>query len=158
MIGTLVAAAALASAGDDSWAKFSAHQARSRLNIDVEIGTDEITDAGPIFWIRRTIQTPRQKKQISRVDTKSCPQMLAALRSLRDLPMPRPNMWPLDGDEFIVTADGASYSLTISAAYPGASPGDLTLNSNVGTPLAAWVDDTLSALDSCITRAGAASP
>lgn len=146
LIPTLAAVAALVGAYDDGWARFSAHHALGRLNIDVEIGTDEITDAGSIFWIRRTIQAPGRKTVTSKVDTRSCPQMLAALDVLRDLPMPRPS---LPGDASIVTADGTGYSLTISAAYAGASPGDVTLTSNVGTPLAAWVEDALSKLDSC---------
>jgi hypothetical protein len=78
--------------------------------------------------------------------------MLVSLRSLRDLPMPRPNVPLLDEGPVIVTADGTGYSLTIPVAYPGAIPQDLTLTSNIGTPLAAWVEDALAALDSCIPK------
>lgn len=152
LIATLVGAAALASANDDSWAKFSAHHALSHVDVDVEIGWGERTQGEPVYTIRRSIRKLRQKAQTTQTDTKSCPRMLAALRALRDLPMPRPSMPPLPGDEVIITADGTAYSLTISATYPGASAGDLTVGSNVDTPLAAWVDDALATLDSCMPK------
>ena len=132
---TLMAALALTSAGDTGWARFSARQALSHLNIDVEIGT-QVTGGEEIYWMRRTIQKPGRKTQISQVDARSCPTMLASVRSLRDLPMPRPNVPLLNDEPINVTADGTGYSLTIPVAYPGAIPHDLTLTSNVGTPLA----------------------
>lgn len=152
LIATLIAAGVLASAGDDGWAKFSAHHALSHVDVDVEVGTAEQAAGEPVYWIRRSIRKLRQKSQTTQVDTKSCPQMLRALRALRDLPMPRPNLPPLPGDEVIITADGTAYSLTISAAYPGASAGDVTVASNVDTPLAAWVDDALATLDACTRK------
>ena len=150
LIGTLAAALAFASADDDVWARFSAHHALSRLNIDVEIGFVHGTGDEPVYWIRRRIQRPRQKPQTSRVDTQSCPQMLTALKSLHDLPMPRANLLFLDPTYLI--ADGTGYSLTIPAAYPSSPPGELTLNSNVGTPLADWIEDALATLDSCMPK------
>jgi hypothetical protein len=150
LIGTLAAALTLTS--DDGWARFSARQALSRLSIDVEIGIEDRTPGAPTYWIRRTVQRPRQKTQISRTDTGSCPRMLAALRSLRDLPMPRANMPLLDDAETTVTVDGTHYELTMPVAYAGASLGDLTLTSKDDTPLAAWVENTLSTLDSCMPK------
>lgn len=78
--------------------------------------------------------------------------MFALLRSLRDLPMPHPNMPSLDEDQISVTADATSYSLKVSARYPGSIFGDLTVTAIDGSPLAAWVDDALATLDSCMPK------
>ena len=147
----LVAALMLASANDESWAKFSAHQALSRHAIDVSIGT-QITAGEEIYWFRRSVRKPGQKIETSQTDTRSCPRMLVVLRALRELPMPRPKLPFADNEPLVVTADGGEYSLTISVGYPGAIPQDLTLTSNVGTPLAAWVEDALATLDSCVPK------
>jgi hypothetical protein len=151
LIGALVAATSLASASDDVWARFSAHHALSRLEIDVEIGIADRTPGKPIYRIRRSTKKFRGKPQISEVDTRSCPAMLAALKSLGDLQMPRANL-PLQDDFIIITADGTAYSLTMPAAYPNAATSDITLTSKDDTPLAAWVDNALATLDSCMPR------
>jgi hypothetical protein len=147
LIGTVAAVLALAREDDDVIARFSAHQALSRVDIDVAIHITGKSPDDPSYWISRTIRKPRQKTQTSEFYTRTCPQMLAVLRSLHDLPMPRAYIPPQD--PLFVVADGTGYSLTIDAAYPEALPGELTLHSNVGTPLAAWIDDALATLDSC---------
>jgi hypothetical protein len=154
LIGALAAALALADANDHGWIRFSAHHALSRLSIDVEFGTIPTGPGEPhAFWIRRTIQAPRRKTETAEVDTRSCPQMLTAIRSLHDLAMPRPSLLGMaPGEEVIITVDGTEYSLTMPAAYPGAGVGEVTAKSNYGTPLAAWVDSALVTLDACIAK------
>ena len=152
LAGMFATALALTTSKYDGWATFSAHHALSRLDIDVKVGT-QITGGEELYWIRRTIRKPGRKPQTSQVDTRSCPQMLITLRSLRDLPMPRPKLpFPSD-DPIVVTADGIGYSLTVPVAYPGTFlTQDVTLTSNIGTPLATWVDDALARVDSCMPK------
>jgi len=52
----------------------------------------------------------------------------------------------------IVTADGVEYSITVPAAYSDASADDMTLKSNVNTPLAGWIEATLMTLEGCISK------
>lgn len=137
---------------DEGWIRFSAHHALSHVDIDVSIGT-QITGGEKIYWIRRTTQKLGRKTGASQIDSRSCPRILPALRSLSDLPMPRPKLpFPSD-DSIIVTSDGTGYSLTVPVAYPGEFvTQDVTLRSNIGTPLAAWVDDALAIVDSCMPK------
>ncbi len=137
---------------DEGWIKFSAHHALSHVDIDVSIGT-QITGGQEIYWIRRTTQKLGRQTGASQIDSRSCPRILPALRSLSDLPMPQPKLpFPSDAP-IIVTADGIGYSLTVPVAYPGEFlTHDVTLTSNVGTPLAAWIDDALAIVDSCMPK------
>ena len=150
----LIAALALLASppvpADDGWARFSAHHARSRVEIDVAIGTTRSDKGDIIYWVRRTTKRPSQWAEVSRTDSVRCPAILAMLRSMRDLPAPRPAPPLLDNADIIVTADGTTYALTAPAAYPGKSAGEMTLSSNVGTPLADWVERSLAALSQCL--------
>ena len=150
----LIAALALLASqpvpADDGWARFSAHHALSRVSIEVAIGTMRSDKGAVIYWVRRTTKRPGQWAEISRTDSARCPAILAMLRSMRTLPAPRPAP-PLPGNtDIIVTADGTRYELHAPAAYPGMSEGAMTLSSNVGTPLADWVERSLAALGPCL--------
>ncbi|GAA0296848.1 hypothetical protein GCM10009087_03300 [Sphingomonas oligophenolica] len=135
---------------DNGWARFSAHQARSRIAVDVAIGTTRSASGKPVYWVRRTTKRPGQWAEVSRTDSVRCPAVLTMLRSMRDLPAPRPAPPLLDNADIVVTADGTGYELHAPAAYPGKGEGEMTLSSNIGTPLADWVERSLAALRPCL--------
>jgi hypothetical protein len=152
LIATLALLAAQPWPADDGWARFSAHQQLARIEVDVAIGTmpGPTSKGDLVYWVRRTTKRPDQWPEIARTDSIRCPAILAMVRSMRDIPAPRPVPPMLDGADIVVTADGVSYELQAPAAYPGRGTGVMTISSNVGTPLAAWVEHSLAALGQCL--------
>ena len=112
------------------------------------------------YLIRRRL-IPVEEGQIEHAYTNSrdCPAALEHIRELPHLVMPAPHVPPLDGEEqLVVVTDGARYVLEGRGSFPfrrsDASPHDRThadyrIESNVGTPLARWVDSMLAALQPC---------
>lgn len=66
--------------------------------------------------------------------------------SLAGLPLPRPQTPSFDTE---IIVDGVGYSVTVQVGYGRQSSGPLTFSSNVGTPLAAWVDGAIAKLEHC---------
>ena len=62
--------------------------------------------------------------------------------------MPRPAPPGVGDDEFEIVMDGVGYALHMPAAF-GRNSRSLNLTSNVGTPLAAWVDGAMTRMASC---------
>ena len=135
---------------DDGWAQFSAHHMLSHIVIDVAIGSTQSDKGEVIYWVRRTTRHLDESPGVAHTDNVRCPALLAVLRSMRDLPAPRPAPPLLDNADILVTADGTLYELHAPAAYSGRTPGEITLSSNVGTPLANWVERSLAALQPCM--------
>ena len=135
---------------DDGWAQFSAHHMLSHIDFDVAIGSTQSNKGEVIYWVRRTTRHPGQSLGVAHADSVRCPAVLAVLRSMRDLPAPRPAPPLLDNADILVTADGTLYELHAPAAYSGKTPGEISLSSNVGTPLADWVERSLAALQPCM--------
>lgn len=79
--------------------------------------------------------------------SRTCP-AVREVASLADLPPPE---FQPPGDGIEVVADGVWYSVTVPAGYGGQSGEPLKLTSNIGTPLAAWVDGALARLERCWT-------
>lgn len=120
--------------------------------IAVEIGTLRLKTTGPNeYWFKETV-TIGDEKIIWWTDTVRCPAGLSVLRNVRELQMPRVDVPFLDNDEIIVTADGIHYELSGDAAYDGRSAGGFMISSNVGTPLAKWVDESIETLSPCWSK------
>ena len=81
-----------------------------------------------------------------------CPAARSVLASAVQLEMPRIGIIGLEDDSILVTADGVRYRLNAEAAYPGQSLYDIEINSNLNTPLARWVDQSLLTLEPCWSR------
>jgi hypothetical protein len=138
------------SPGEDAgWARFSMKPALARTEIEVEIGTAQTTGRPVVYWFRRMTRVQGKESGVIQIDTRSCPKLTEALRSLQELSAPHAVVPFLDSDDVIVTADGVRYSLTVPAAYRNASSDDMTLQSNEGTPLADWIKQTLATLQVC---------
>lgn len=133
----------------DGWGSFSARGVRSRIEISVIIGTENTRENQVDYWFLQTISNPGQSRRTSRVSTRQCPAMLFLLEELRNLPSPRIQPPFLEDSDVTVTADGIGYTLTMPAAYSTAAAGEITLRSNVGTPLAAWIDRAVGQLAAC---------
>lgn len=120
--------------------------------------------AGVSLYVRRAGETPfllarrvrvRPGEEAARIDWAAgpdCPALPAAVARMEELPPPRIDA-PLVGREpadITVVADGASYFLWSSfARYSGGAPGELEVRTVEGTPAAAWIDETLAALEPC---------
>jgi hypothetical protein len=80
--------------------------------------------------------------------SRACPAALRQLIALESLELPRPNV-PGLGDELqTITMDGVTYRLEGLGLY-GPASANFTLESNVGTPLARWIEGTLATLAPC---------
>lgn len=145
LVLTAMAAAVVAS-DNAGWATFS-RTAYSPSPIEVTIGIlSGPTLAGktkPVFWFRAT-----EKGRPTRwTDTQQCPAALPSISEMRAIQMP-PDP-PVDGIYIsAVTLDSAHYMLDAPA-----SEGELSTRVRIisvdNTPLAGWVDTTLTRLAPC---------
>ena len=129
-----------------AWGEFSRSPALQRTRTTVEIGTlGSDRRGGPLqYWLRRTV-VERWVETVSWTDTRRCAAVRPALRAMAELAPPRfapPGMGPAGP----IVMDGVGYRLRAPSQYGG-----IAIDSNVGTPLAQWVDSTLGALRSCWT-------
>jgi hypothetical protein len=130
---------------------FSRHGARDREGVRVYVTLLRST-AGPVQYAFRQIVTgPKDEDEgpPEYTDTVACPAALSVLEELADLPGPQPGIAGLEkrpSEEIIV--DGTGYTLSVATALPYIQ-GHLRLSSNIGTPLAAWIDGASKKLQPC---------
>jgi hypothetical protein len=67
---------------------------------------------------------------------------------MEQLPMPVPDLPWFGNEPQEMTLDGAGYRLSTRALYSG-KMSEVVVQSNVDTPLARWIDQTLAALAPC---------
>lgn len=97
------------------------------------------------YRLRLTRQKLDQPAEIFWADSGSCPAIAAAIHTMRDIKMPSPAPYGLPG-ELSITLDGVSYSLRAPSSD---NMGELTIRSNVGSSLAAWVERAFAAAAPC---------
>lgn len=120
--------------------------------VKVEVSILRPPNSGPLqYAFKQTIvgRNGEKRGQPYYTDTLYCPQALRALQQLSDLPGPQPGLVGLEKNppkEIIV--DGTGYRLSVATALPYLQ-GHMTLSSNIGTPLAQWVDEALKTLEPC---------
>jgi hypothetical protein len=95
-------------------------------------------------WQRQFPATTKTKW----IDSAECPVIDEVIASMNGLEMPHPTPYGV-GIPPPIVVDGTTYSLTPSSY----SNGQLTISSNIGSPLAAWIDDAFAKIASCLTRA-----
>jgi hypothetical protein len=103
------------------------------------------------YSFKRTVGT-RSAKAVWWTDTRRCPAARLVLHAATRLEMPGIFVLGLKSDEVIVTADGIGYELQAGLAYSNRPAGKIRFNSNVDTPLAHWVDESLRTLEPCWTK------
>ena len=130
----------------EAWAEFSKNPALHQGFESVQVGTLG-SDRGRLhYWLRRTVKDG-DKETITWSDSLSCATVRPVLAAMRNLPAPRPAPYGFDqrGD---ITLDGVGYMLRTPARF-GPHTADLTIRSNVNTPLAQWIETSLTALAPC---------
>ena len=132
-----------------AWAEFSRAPAGHLTKTKVEVGTlgYDRSRKRLDFWLRRTVVSGIERtEQVTWATTRTCAAARPALASMRDIPVPK--FAPIGSSEGPpVVLDGIGYSLR---SY--SDQGTLTEETNVDTPLASWIEQTLKALDQCWTR------
>ena len=152
----LHAAAALFAAAyqlPDRWLTFSRAPAFDRRITIVEVGTVSDNPAERHYWFKRTVRKGRAT-QVWFADTMRCPAARWVVDEVKDVAPPQITFPgdPSTADEIIVTADGASYVIEVSARYGKNIGSDIRFTSNVHTPLADWADESLRRLDPCWSK------
>ena len=133
------------------WAQFSRSGALSHVSETVDIATGDNGNSADFRYILRfTKRSLRGDPQIAWADSATCPAVRSVMVSMRNIRMPSPTPYGLPGQAMTITLDGTGYSLTAPSSD---NMGKLTISSNIGSPLASWVDASLKQLESCWTTA-----
>ncbi|WP_010184185.1 hypothetical protein [Sphingomonas sp. PAMC 26605] len=122
--------------------------AHSSETVDVALAYVPYSTAPAAYTMRLTRRRFQQSDAIFWADSRSCPAMRPVLDAMRAVALPNPRVPGIDSDGDIIM-DGAGYRLTTMARFADGQDGELGYSSNVGTPLAAWVDHSLAALARC---------
>lgn len=122
--------------------------AHSSETVDVALVRAPYSTAPPAYTMRLTRRRFQQPDAIFWADSRTCPALRPVLDALRAVVAPHPQVPGIDpyGD---IILDGVGYRLKTMARFPNGQDGDLSYSSNVGTPLAAWIDRSLAALARC---------
>jgi hypothetical protein len=138
------------------WGEFSVRPALGGSSARVEIGIKRVDPQGaPEYQFRGEIVERRgAPARMVSADTHSCPGSLDQLRALQKLSMPQPDVPGIDEGVEIneIVMDGARYVLKMDGAWPDRTNFNgttLAIASNVGTPLAQWVNSMLVTLKPC---------
>lgn len=133
-----------------AWASFTRAPANRLMRTEVDVGTLGFDSARnrPNFWLRRTIvRGVQHKEEVTWTDTESCAPARPLIASMRDIPVPK--LAPVGSSKGPpIVLDGIAYSLRTDS-----DQGKLTMDTNIGTPLAGWIENALKVLDSCWTPA-----
>lgn len=106
-------------------------------------------EAGPgEFLFRATSRRRGEQPTLRYATTRTCPASRRQLQALEELELPHPDLPSLGNDTQVLTLDGAGYVLEGSGRY-GEDGAEIRIESNVMTPLADWVQETLEALAPC---------
>lgn len=101
-----------------------------------------------VWSLRRTEKARDGSEKATYTNTSACPAILPVLQAVEALELPKPDLLGFGREVEFITMDGAGYMLTSSGLYGGAVS-DLTIESNVDTPLAKWIDTALVTLQPC---------
>ncbi|MGK6318050.1 hypothetical protein [Sphingomonas sp. DT-204] len=133
------------------WAQFSRSGALSHVRETVEIATGDRGDKAEFrYKLRFTKRSLRGKPEIKWADSATCPAVRSVIIGMRNIKMPSPAPYGLPDQSMSITLDGIGYSLTAPSSD---NMGNLTISSNTGSPLAAWVDASFKQLETCWTTA-----
>jgi hypothetical protein len=129
-----------------AWAEFSRGDWGHGTHTEVEVGTlgFDKSRARLDFWLRRTVGGGvGRQEEVTWTETRTCGSARPLLASMRHIPVPKfAPIGSSKGPPIIV--DGMSYALRTYS-----DDGMLSENTNLGTPLAAWIDGALATLEKC---------
>lgn len=131
------------------WATFSKDVQIAVGDVAVEIGTlfydPEAKELS--FWAKRTREVGYEEERIDWTSSSDCPVLRDVLKAMEAVPAPAAAV-PRRDRRTRAVFDGALYHLQTSALYADYDAG-LFFRSNVNTPLARFVDESLEALEPC---------
>ena len=143
----MLMAATLQNAFADSWAEFSRAGALSRTSETVEIATQHPAGSRPLeYAMRYTTKNLRSGEKTQFAESASCPAVANVVYSMKYIKAPDLAPYGAPGVSNIITVDGVAYSLSAPSSD---SMGRMTISSNVGSPLAKWIDDSRKTLAPC---------
>lgn len=144
----LVSAASTDVFADRAWGQFLRSGALSHHVEIVDIAVDGKSAGQLEYRLRLTDQKFGSPARVSWADSRTCPAVRVVLTRLRALspPVIVPPGFPPEPSEVLV--DGTGYKLTVPVA-DSVGQSRLTWTSNIGTPLAGWVDNSLKSLEPC---------
>ena len=130
------------------WAQFS-RSGHGRETVDIATG-DRVKKADFRYTLRLTKRSLGADPETAWADSATCPAVQSVIVSMRNIQMPSPAPHGRWSDSMPITLDGTLYSLTAPSSD---NMGELTISSNVGSPLASWIDASFKHLESCWTTA-----
>ena len=141
----LLQAASLPALPADAWVRVSASIGLHGATI-IDFITDPVDTRDGEYTLRLITRTGDGSSISSWATSRTCSGVREAVEALNSIPFPAVTS-PRDGTEIIV--DGVTYSVLFSARYGSQDSGLLELRSNVGTPLAAWVNKMIATAKPC---------
>lgn len=132
-----------------TWAEFGIDASRSRSSRLVEIGTipRSAGETGLAYWLRLTERSADGTEQVRYTDTRACAAASSVIAAMEELQVPSGRA-PHNSQVRFLTLDGAHYTLRMPVDL-GEGRGEVSLSSNIDTPLAAFVDESLVRLEKC---------
>jgi len=134
------------------WGQFSRARSLNRVKETVDIASGDSPRGGPFAYrLRLTRQVPThhgrdRATQVQWADSATCPAIRPAMAAMVGITMPRPAPNGVPGEQTTIVLDGAIYTLNVPSSDPA---GEMTITANIGSSLAAWVDQSLEALAPC---------
>lgn len=129
------------------WAQFRRSGALSHISETVDIATgDRKGDPEFPYRLRYTRSSLQGAPEIKWADSATCPAIRTIVMSMRSIKMPSPAPYGVPDQSMTLTLDGTLYSF---AAPSSDNMGKVTISSNVGSPVAAWIDASLKQLAPC---------
>ncbi|GGD59702.1 hypothetical protein GRI62_00585 [Erythrobacter arachoides] len=133
-----------------------------------QVGEPEVVDVGILrgegrlqFWFRRTVPRPTadgaadgiaEAANVTWTDTRRCPGARDAVVAATQIEPPGihvPGIPVRPDGSVILSLDGVRYAIRASSHYDSYVGSDIVFESNVGTPLANWVEGSLGVLANC---------
>jgi hypothetical protein len=129
------------------WAQFSRAGALSHVSETVDIATGDTAGSRTFrYTLRFTRRRGDGKPEISWADSATCPAIQAVIADMPNIKMPSPAPYGLPDQPLTITVDGTLYALSAPSSD---NMGRLSISSNIGSPLAAWIDSAFPKLEPC---------
>lgn len=133
------------------WAQFGRSGALSGVTETVDVATGKRKgEADFPYRLRFTKTLSGGAPQVRWAESAACPAVRAVIASMRNIKMPSPAPYGMPGGSMEVIVDGTGYFITAPSSDIG---GKLTISSNIGSPLALWIDASFKRLAPCWTTA-----
>jgi hypothetical protein len=145
MLLLVLAVASAQPALPEPWAQFSRSGSLNHTTETVGIFTGKRTDGEFQYRLRLTKEMLGKEPETKWADSQTCPEVRSVISSMRDIEMPSPAPYGV-GQPRSMTLDSTQYELTAPSSF---NMGEVTLSSNVGSPLASWIDAGFAQLASC---------